>query len=178
MRHIWFLAVLALPAPAHATIVAATSDADLVRHADAIVVGVVVHTETRLVARQRIVTRATLTVEQTIYGARVDHVILQVPGGVLPNGLEAVVSGVPELRKGERWVAFLERASDGTYRPLGMAFGMVRVRDDGTVERSLSGLTLVGRGGEPVATTGLDLRGMRFEDYVAGVEGRLGKVAP
>lgn len=128
MKWLATAAVVLFVGAAHATTIVALPERELVARADVIAFGTVLRTETVVNARGQVFTQAELQVHQGFRGARANEFLLvQVPGGPLPNGLEARTVGAPRLAAGQMVFGFFEQR-DGTARPLGLAFGLLRVR--------------------------------------------------
>ncbi len=55
-----------------------------------------------------------------------DQLIVRMPGGTKRDGRTLKIWGVPEFKSGDRAILFLEKARDGTYRPLHISLGAFR----------------------------------------------------
>ena len=128
MRRWVLLPLLWAPVAASATTIVALPEAELIRHSDAIVVGTVIRTHTVIHAGGQVGTRADVQVHRALRGAEPNQVVIvEVPGGRLKNGLVAYTPGSPQLQGGDMIFGFLER-SDSVLRPLGLSYGLLRVR--------------------------------------------------
>ena len=132
---------------AEAVVTVALVAGGAVRCGTVVVMGVVVDRVVRVKKGSEIVTQAVLQIHQHIYGAEaMRFVTLEVPGGKLPNGLEAVVSGTPKLAVGDMVLGYFERHGD-VFWPLGLAYGVLRVHlnSEGKafVRRHMDGLRLI-----------------------------------
>jgi hypothetical protein len=180
------VAVLGTAAPASATLIETMDLRALVRAADHIVLATVERTEARYDALDRIVTDATLRVEECLHGpaSRGSTIVVRRLGGVLGDvGLR--VEGEPSFEPGERIVLFARVSSgEGVLRPVGMSQGVLPVRHSGsggeTVLPGGEGLLLVRRGADgrlqpaPGALTGpesLDALLERIRALVAEIHG-------
>lgn len=115
---------------AHATVMVEIPMEDLVRDADAIVLGTVERVGVRLQmdAAQRGMdphTITTIRVESWLKGSGDDRVTIDELGGVMGE-LGLRIDGTPRYRTGERVVVFLHRV-EGRYRTLQMAQGAFEV---------------------------------------------------
>tara|TARA_B100000959_G_C14792671_1_gene546279 strand:+ start:165 stop:692 length:528 start_codon:yes stop_codon:yes gene_type:complete len=131
----------------HASTVVALSEEELVSRSDIIVMGTVVHTSVKVKNGSEIVTHAVLQVYQRLLGGEATRFItIEVPGGILPNGLRSVTSGAPKLVLGDMVLGYLERHGD-VFWPLGLSYGLLRVwlnaEGKATVVRQLDGLYLL-----------------------------------
>ncbi len=166
-----------VPSAAHATIVIAMPEAELVRAADAIFVGTVLEVAAHLDEGGRIMTQAHIQVTRAVRGVKRNAVVtLEYPGGRLANGLAAFVDGTPKLAVGDRVFGFAERHA-ATLRPLGLRYGVLRVHGDGRgdefVTRDTDGLVLVDRTGKPQSEGITQVRGVALEVLVKRVESHL-----
>lgn len=102
---------IGLAPPVHATLTPQLTLEDLTRAADAIVVATATHTE-NVWMEGELVTRVTLSVEQTLQGYTSHAIHLLVLGGIdvsrrIP--VASVVPGQPRILHGERSLLFLRR---------------------------------------------------------------------
>jgi hypothetical protein len=74
-------------------------------------------------------TVATIRTEQVLKGPPVQFVSLWVPGGTVGR-IRSVMTGVPEIRNGDRAVFFLKRDSLAGYRLTGLSMGLYRLQGD------------------------------------------------
>ena len=174
----WIAALLAaLPLGAQASTIVALPEPALIERADVIVFGTVVSTQTLLGEGGRVFTQAELQVQLGLRGARPgDVLVLQVPGGRLPNGVVAEVVGAPRLSDGQLVFGFLERRGD-VVLPLGLAYGLLDVHADAKggyrVDRNLAGLALRARDGSPVSPEAVALRDVPLTELTRRVATRL-----
>lgn len=153
----WLLAaacVLGTASVAHATSVEAMDLRALVGASDHVVVGTVVSVESRYDHLDRIVTDATVRVDERMLGAAPEGstVLVRRLGGVLGDvGLR--IEGEPSFLPGERVLLFARTiASERLLRPVGMSQGVLPIqRDEAGAEMVMpggEGLSLVQRGGD------------------------------
>jgi hypothetical protein len=138
---------LLTPAAAGATILRYVSVGELARVADVAVEGRVVATRAHRVGRL-IVTDTTVAVDRCLRGPCATRLTVRQPGGEV-DGLGLHVEGVFRARPGEALVLFLRRGAGGTFAPIGLAQGALRVQSTprGPVAvRDLAGLVVVDRG--------------------------------
>ena len=108
-------------------------------------------------------TYVTLTVDHTLRGPeRLTELVLREPGGSWGELIHQV-DAVPVYRPGERVLAYLEPAADGSLRTVGMFFGKFRLADDQAsgplrATRDLEGQgTILGRSDREETVTRNDL---------------------
>ncbi len=175
MRCLVLLVLVLLPAPTLGSTIVALPEAALVARADTIALASVVRIDTVVNPGGRVATRATLQVYKALRGTRVGEVIIiEVPGGKLP-GFVAHTPGSPALTPGELVFCFLETHGE-VRRPLGLSYGLLRVRQDSRgyrVFRETDGLTMLSPGGEPALPAVTTLRDVPLDDLVARVTVRL-----
>jgi X-X-X-Leu-X-X-Gly heptad repeat protein len=172
-----FIVTALFPATAAASIIMPLSDDALAQRADTIVLGTVLRTHTMQYPDGFVATQAEVQVYRGLRGARQGQLlIVEVPGGKLANGLTAVVSGSPQLSPGQMIMVFLEKHGD-THRPLGMSFGLLRVRHgpDGAMRlyRDLEGLQLMNTEGQAVLARPFMLEGVGLDEYLTRVQSAL-----
>ncbi len=145
------LFVLAVPALALATQVEALSLRELTRDADRIVVGTVIEQDAHYDDLDRIVTDATIRVEDTLYGPSESTIVVRHIGGVV-GGLGLRVAGEEPYSTGSRMLLFLRTFDSGdvgpVFRPVGMSQGEMPVVDADAGEMILpggAGVTIVER---------------------------------
>jgi len=170
------LASFSVPIEAPASSIVALSEADLCYKADAIVFGRLLETHNVFVPGGRAVTRASLQVYRSAHGAKIGDVLtVELPGGVSEGGLVQSVSGAPKLRAGQFWFAFLLKAG-ATYRPWGMAYGMLPVtrigQDAYLVQRDNQGLGLF-RDGEHIAEDPIRVAGEPLHVLIERIRGHI-----
>ncbi len=154
-RFAWALPLLSVwlvPALALATQVEAMSLRELVAEADLVIVGTVVSNDAHYDDQDRIVTDATIRVEDTLHGARATTIVVRRLGGVVGDlGLQ--IAGESTYPVGTRALLFL-RAIPATdlpvgsvvYRPLGMSQGVMPMLEANGIEVVMPGgadLTIV-----------------------------------
>ncbi|OGQ82936.1 MAG: hypothetical protein A2289_16570 [Deltaproteobacteria bacterium RIFOXYA12_FULL_58_15] len=164
---------LGIAARADATTIIALPEAELVRESDAIVVGTVIQTNTVIHENGVIATQAHVQVHQALRGPKANQVVIvEVPGGHLPNGLAAHTAGSPEMVGGDMIFGFLERAGT-VFRPIGLSFGLLRVRQakDGIfrVFREAQGLAMVDPTGTLVRHQTVELRDVPLTTFIARI---------
>jgi hypothetical protein len=174
------LLLLVLPLEATATTIVALPEPELVRHSHAIVLGTVIRTDVVIHPGGRVATRATVQVHRAVRGAEPNQVILiEVPGGRLDSGLVAHTPGSPVMRGGDMVFGFLERSGD-VLRPLGLSYGLLRVRKDSSgaykVYRQTDGLSMMSPRGEPVAPATVALVDVPLEELIARIERELEEI--
>lgn len=158
LRLIRSAAVLAAPlvllmasSPVGASIVQALDLDELVTHADRIVLGRVLFSETFRRADGKIATWHRIQVEREIGIGSSDEreFVVETLGGRLGD-LAMQVEGEPSFSLNERVIVFgRKRAQGNAFRPVGMGQGVMRVRSsDGieTVMQSRAGMMLMRRG--------------------------------
>lgn len=156
--------LVGLASSAHATSIRQLDLDALVGTADLIVLAVVGPSHSAAIGK-RFVTRVELTPERVIKGAVEGPVVVETPGGTM-GGIGQRVAGSARFVEGEQVIVFLTRLAEDRYRVRGMAQGKLTVVPGiggGRVVRDLSGLSLVGDGGEPRAA-GVDE--MPLDDFV------------
>ncbi|HEX7151703.1 MAG TPA: hypothetical protein VF618_09465 [Thermoanaerobaculia bacterium] len=129
------------------------TDAELLGRADAVVVAVAGDAVSRVRADRTIVTDHTLVIEQVVKGRIETSTLTVTELGGFANGRGMIVPGTPSYVKGERVVAFLRRAADGSWFTAGMGLGKFHFAktEDGTslLVRNPDGLHV--EGGEAFA---------------------------
>ena len=109
------VAVVFLSVPSvDATSYVMVADEDMTDGAHAIVLGTV--TASSVVERDgHVFTEYLIEAERTLKGNLPEQVRVQRPGGVLPDGRAFIVFDMPELRIGQRTLAFLTARADGSW---------------------------------------------------------------
>jgi hypothetical protein len=136
--------------PANGSIVQGLELQELVAHADRIILGQVLFSESFQRADGQLGTWHRIAVEREIRGSAPDEqeVIVETLGGQMGD-IAMRVEGEPSFRVGERVLVFVRDGGPYTaFRPVGMGQGVMRVRrEDGveTVTQSREGLMLVRR---------------------------------
>jgi hypothetical protein len=144
------LAALLVASPADASIVQGLDLEELVSHADRIVLGQVLFSESFVQPDGKIGTWHRIAVERELRGQAPDEreVIVETLGGQLGN-LGMRVEGEPSFSVGERVLVFMRDGGPYTaFRPVGMGQGVMRVRTEQgveTVTQSREGLMLMRR---------------------------------
>jgi hypothetical protein len=158
-RRAFFLAsaalALALPGAriARATTIEALDLRELVRGSDHVLVGFVLRTDVHLDHRERIVTDATIRIDERLHGpaAAGSTVVVRSLGGELGD-LGLRIEGEPSFVPGERLVLFGRTiAADRVLRPVGMSQGVLPIerRPEGDVVLpGGQGLAMVQRGSD------------------------------
>ncbi|MGD8606552.1 MAG: hypothetical protein PVH21_04625 [Myxococcales bacterium] len=147
---IFFAALMAAASPVHASIVQGLELGELVAHADRIVLGRVVFSESFQRSDGTLGTWHRIDVEQDVRGnaSGETEVIVETLGGHIGD-LGMRVEGEPSFEVGERVVVFISGGGPyAAFRPVGMAQGVMRVRRKQgveTVRQSREGLMLVRR---------------------------------
>lgn len=164
------------PAAAQASVIVPLTEPELVAKADVIVFGTLVRTQTVRNDVGFVVTRAELQVYRALRGAKNgEFLLIEVPGGQLPSGEVAEVSGSPKLVVGQPLVAFLQ-ARGQVLRPLGMSFGVLHVRGKGAeqrVYRSLDGLQLLLPSGRSASASKYQIDGVPLAALMTRIEAEL-----
>jgi hypothetical protein len=171
------LVVLGLPLRAQATTIVALPEPELIRHSHAIVVATVIRTDTVIHPGGRVATRATVQVHHGVRGAEPNQIILiEVPGGRLDSGLVAHTPGSPIMRGGDMVFGFLERSGE-VFRPLGLSYGLLRVRKNAAgdlrVFRQTDGLSMMSPDGGPVAPATVAIVDLSLDELIARVNREL-----
>jgi hypothetical protein len=145
------LLIVGLPtSPANGSIVQALELQELVAHADRIILGRVLFSESFRRADGQLGTWHRIAVEREIRGSAPDEqeVIVETLGGQMGD-IAMRVEGEPSFRVGERVLVFVRHGGPYTaFRPVGMGQGVMRVRREQgveTVTQSREGLMLVRR---------------------------------
>ena len=145
-----FLMVGLPTSPANGSIVQGLELQELVAHADRIILGRVLFSESFQRADGQLGTWHRIAVEREIRGSAPDEqeVIVETLGGQMGD-IAMRVEGEPSFRVGERVLVFVRDGGPYTaFRPVGMGQGVMRVRmEQGveTVTQSREGLMLVRR---------------------------------
>ena len=155
-----------------ATTVVAVSDEELLRRADAVVLGHVVKTETVVHPDSQIFTHAYVQIYKSFLKTIVpDIIVLQSPGGVLKSGLAAVVPGAPRFIPGSLIITYLKHVDDTNelFAPLGLSYGVLHVLQDDVGElrvyRLGLGMQLVTKTGAPVLPKTYEVNGVPFWEW-------------
>ena len=145
------LLMVGLPtSPANGSIVQGLELQELVAHADRIILGRVLFSESFQRADGQLGTWHRIAVEREIRGSAPDEqeVIVETLGGQMGD-IAMRVEGEPSFRVGERVLVFVRDGGPYTaFRPVGMGQGVMRVRTEQgveTVTQSREGLMLVRR---------------------------------
>ncbi len=148
-RHLLLCVAVALVAssPLLATSYLVPSDADLVRSADAILIGTAVSSRS-FQSDGTILTSYDLVVEEVLKGAIVSSRVTVTELGGLVDGRAMAVPGTPVYQKGERSLVFLQRLPDSSFRTWGMALGKfdeaLAGGDVGVLVRGMDGHGIIG----------------------------------
>ena len=144
------IAVLLVTSPADGSIVEGLELRELVRHADRIVLGRVLFSESFRRADGQLGTWHRIDVEREIRGHAPDEreVIVETLGGQMGD-IAMRVEGEPSFSIGERVLVFVRDGGPYTaFRPVGMGQGVMRVRMEHgveTVSQNREGLMLMRR---------------------------------
>jgi hypothetical protein len=145
-----FVVVALLPSPANGSIVQGLELQELVAHADRIVLGRVLFSESFQRADGQLGTWHRIEVEREIRGHAPDQreMMVETLGGQIGD-IAMRVEGEPSFRIGERVLVFVRGGGPYTaFRPVGMGQGVMRVRmEQGveTVTQNREGLMLMRR---------------------------------
>lgn len=145
------LVPLIASSPAGASIVQALELDELVTHADRIVLGRVLFSESFRRGDGKIVTWHRIQVDRELGsdGSDEQELLIETIGGRVGD-LALQVEGEPAFSVDERVIVFArKRAWGGAYRPVGMGQGVMRVRSEygiETVRQSRAGMMLMRRG--------------------------------
>jgi len=144
------IAVLLVASPADGSIVQGLELGELVRHADRIVLGRVLFSESFQRRDGQFATWHRIGVEREVRGRAPDEreVIVETMGGHIGD-IGMRVEGEPSFSVGERVLVFIRDGGPYTaFRPVGMGQGVMRVRKERgveTVTQNREGLMLVRR---------------------------------
>lgn len=142
--------VLGLVPVAGATTLTPMSGEELTEASDLVVVGRCSAVESRWYGRS-LVTRVTVTVDETLLGGSAGQVVVVLPGGIdtereIP--LAVTFPGIPQIEPGEDFLLFLERLSgtaEALYGVVGFSQGVFPLVADS--EKAGGDKTMVTRGG-------------------------------
>ena len=144
------LAVLVVASPANGSVVQALELQELVAHADRIVLGRVLFSESFRRPDGQLGTWHRIAVERELRGSAPDEqeVIVETLGGQIGD-IAMRVEGEPSFTVGERVLVFMRDGGPYTaFRPVGMGQGVMRVRTEQgveTVRQNREGLMLMRR---------------------------------
>ncbi|RLB36363.1 MAG: hypothetical protein DRH30_15065 [Deltaproteobacteria bacterium] len=144
------LAVLAIASPANGSVVQALELQELVAHANRIVLGRVLFSESFRRPDGQLGTWHRIAVERELRGSAPDEqeVIVETLGGQIGD-IAMRVEGEPSFTVGERVLVFMRGGGPYTaFRPVGMGQGVMRVRAEQgveTVRQNREGLMLMRR---------------------------------
>jgi len=154
LRFHWFpgilLAVLVVASPANGSVVQALELQELVAHADRIVLGRVLFSESFQSPNGQLGTWHRIAVERELRGSAPDEqeVIVETLGGQIGD-IAMRVEGEPSFTVGERVLVFMRDGGPYTaFRPVGMGQGVMRVRTEQgveTVRQNREGMMLMRR---------------------------------
>jgi hypothetical protein len=122
--------------PSSATTFVRLDQQELAEISEAAIFGTVVEiTSGRDVASNDIRTDVAIEVEDTLFGQKLERVVVRELGGRVGNSEERVF-GTPIYHLGERVLVFLSHNGDGTFRTTAMALGKFRLidGDDGSLQ--------------------------------------------
>ncbi len=144
------LAVLVVASPANGSVVQALELQELVAHADRIVLGRVLFSESFRRPDGQLGTWHRILVERELRGSVPDEqeVIVETLGGQIGD-IAMRIEGEPSFTVGERVLVFMRDGGPYTaFRPVGMGQGVMRVRTEQgveTVRQSREGMMLMRR---------------------------------
>jgi hypothetical protein len=144
------LAVLVVASPANGSVVQALELQELVAHADRIVLGRVLFSESFRRPDGQLGTWHRIAVERELRGSVPDEqeVIVETLGGQIGD-IAMRIEGEPTFTVGERVLVFMRDGGPYTaFRPVGMGQGVMRVRTEQgveTVRQSREGMMLMRR---------------------------------
>jgi len=144
------LAVLVVASPANGAVVQALELQELVAHADRIVLGRVLFSESFRRPDGQLGTWHRIAVERELRGSVPDEqeVIVETLGGQIGD-IAMRIEGEPSFTVGERVLVFMRDGGPYTaFRPVGMGQGVMRVRTEQgveTVRQSREGMMLMRR---------------------------------
>lgn len=144
------LAVLLVASPANGSVVQALELQELVAHADRIVLGRVLFSESFWSPNGQLGTWHRIAVERELRGSVPDEqeVIVETLGGQIGD-IAMRIEGEPSFTVGERVIVFMRDGGPYTaFRPVGMGQGVMRVRTEQgveTVRQSREGMMLMRR---------------------------------
>lgn len=121
--------------PSFATVFRPTTDHQLVDRADAVVVGTVRDSASRLRADGYVVTEAHINVDETLKGSAGGIVTVVELGGVA-EGHVTFIADSASYAAGEHVMAFLRQRADGTWYTASMTLGKFVLRDGVAVRQS------------------------------------------
>jgi hypothetical protein len=121
------LSALLASTPADASILVALDLQELAAESDRIAVGHVVFIEPVRLASGTIRTRCRILVEQELRGSDDSEIIVETLGGQIGT-LGMRVAGAASLALGDRVVVFAKGDGGVTFRPVGMAQGVMRIK--------------------------------------------------
>ena len=152
IRKALVLPLLLAAGPLSAASFVVPSDREMVRHADAIVIGAALDSYAQPTADGGIETVTPFSIEEVIKGSDPRQVINIVePGGVLEKRA-MVIGGVPHFQPGQRLLLFLKRTGDDRWSVGDLVLGKFRFTSD------VGGRQLLVRDEEEVAGWDEDLR--------------------
>jgi len=150
MRKLLLLTLLA--ASANAATFVVPSDREMVRRADAIVIGAALDSYAQPSAEGGIETVTPFSIEEVVKGFDLHHVINIVePGGAL-EGRATIIGGVPHFKAGQRLLLFLQRTGNDRWSVTDLVLGKLRFASD------VAGRALLVRDEEDIVGWDSDLR--------------------
>jgi len=125
------IAITLIAATAGAATFVVPSDRDLIRRADAIVIGSALVNYSRPTADGGVETVTSISVEQVIKGSTGDDTLNVVePGGVFGDRA-SIISGVPRFTEGQRMLLLLNRTGDDRWAATELVLGKFTFRSEG-----------------------------------------------
>lgn len=173
--------VLLVSSPVFASTVMLLNESELIQKSDAILLAHVADTKVVIDQYGRIQTHALLHIRKSLRRANQhETVVIQVPGGMLSNGMVAHCPGSPKLKPGDLVFGFLERHEDH-FKPLGLSFGLLRVHAIDTqgelrVFRETNGLSFVNQDGHAIEAEKARLQGVPLDSFVARIQNKMAQL--
>jgi hypothetical protein len=144
-----------------ATTFVVPNDRDLIRRADAIVIGSALSSYTRLTLQSTIETVTVLSIEETLKGDAAGAINVVEPGGQFGRRA-TLLAGVPRFENGKRMLLLLTRTGDDRWAVSELVLGKFRFEDD------INGQPLLVRDEVEIAGWDPDLQVHREQHRLAG----------
>lgn len=158
------------------------TDRDLVKRAEAIVIGTAISSHAAITANGGVVTVAQFNVERAVKGLIADHIDIVEPGGSV-GSVSTAIPGSPRFENGKRYMLFLIHNNQGDWATYGFVLGRFEFVED------LHGRTILTRGDVSEGLFGFDegswaphvesLRGgpefVKFVDTVLGSDSAIAR---
>jgi hypothetical protein len=129
-------AILGVHHALEATLLVPAEFREVVSEATLIVRGTVTDVRSFVVSGNAIDTVATVAIATRLKGEADGFVGVRVPGGEVGR-TRYVMAGAPTFRVGQHAVFFLKRASDASWRPIGLTQGVYRVQAEAGTGRAV-----------------------------------------